>query len=80
MDEAMLDAERAMTHFLNLIATDPEIRAPARDDRQLEMGGDRGRPQVPAGQGRRQFDQPEGGPGDFVQKARTIRRYGAGSS
>ena len=35
-------------------------RARADHDRQLEVVGDRGRPQVRAGQGDRQFDQPQG--------------------
>ncbi len=35
-------------------------RARAGDDRQLEVVGDRGRPEVRAGQGDRQLDQPQG--------------------
>ena len=35
-------------------------RARADDDRQLEVDGDRGRPEVRPGQGRRQLDQPQG--------------------
>ncbi len=36
-------------------------RPRARDDRQLQVGGDRGRPQVHPGQGHRQFHLAEGG-------------------
>ena len=63
MDEGMLDSEQAMTTFLNLIATEPEIaRIPIMVDSSkwsvIEAG-----PQVRAGQGHRQLDQPEGGRG-----------------
>ena len=60
MDEGMLDSEAAMVRFLNLIAAEPDIaRVPVMID-SLEVVGDRGGPQVPAGQGHRQLDQPEG--------------------
>jgi 5-methyltetrahydrofolate--homocysteine methyltransferase len=60
VDEGMLDSERVMTTFLNYIATEPEIaRVPFMIDSSkwsvLEAG-----PQVRAGQGRRQLDQPQG--------------------
>ena len=51
MDEAMLDSKAAMVRFLNLIAGEPRDRARADHDRQLEVGGDRGRPAVHPGQG-----------------------------
>ena len=54
-------------------------RARAGDDRQLEVDGARGRAQVRPGQGRRQFDQPEGRRGRLPRsKARLVHRYGAG--
>ena len=60
MDEGMLDAEQAMTTFLNYIATEPEIaRVPIMIDSSkwsVILAG----PQVRAGQGGRQLDQPEG--------------------
>ena len=67
-----------MTTFLNLVATEPEVaRIPIMVDSSrwsvLEAGL-----QVPAGQGRRQLDQPQGGRGEFLAQARRIRRYGAG--
>ena len=55
MDEGLLDAEAAMTRFLRLIAAEPGHRQGAGDDRFVELGGDRGRAQVRAGQGRRQL-------------------------
>ena len=61
MDEAMLDSERAMTQFLHLIATEPEISRVPVVNRQLEVGGDRGRTPVCPGKARRQLDQPERG-------------------
>ena len=60
MDEGMLDGEAAMTTFLNLIADRARDRARPDHGRQLEVVGDRGGPQVRAGQGDRQLDQPEG--------------------
>ena len=56
MDEGLLDSEKAMTTFLNLIATEPDIAARAADDRQLQVERDRGRPEVRAGQADRQLD------------------------
>ena len=63
MDADLLDSEQAMTTFLNLIATEPEVaRIPIMVDSSkwtvLEAG-----PEVRAGQGRRQLDQPQGGRG-----------------
>ena len=63
MDEGMLDGVAAMRRFLNLIAAEPDIaRIPVMVD-SLEVLGDRGRPRVPAGQGRRQLDLAQGGRG-----------------
>ena len=59
----MLDSEAAMTRFLNLVATEPEIaRVPIMID-SSKWSRDRGGPQVRAGQVHRQLDQPEGGRG-----------------
>ncbi len=63
MDADLLDSEQAMTTFLNLIATEPEVaRIPVMIDSSrwsvLEAGL-----QVRAGQGRGQLDQPQGGRG-----------------
>ena len=53
-------------------------RPRADHGRQLEMVGDRGGPEVRAGQGDRQFDQPERRRrGRFAAQARLVRRYGA---
>ena len=46
--------------FCNLIAAEPRHRRRADHGRQLEVVGDRGGPEVRAGQGDRQLDQPEG--------------------
>jgi 5-methyltetrahydrofolate--homocysteine methyltransferase len=78
MDEALLDAERAMTTFLNYIATEPEIaRVPVMIDSSrwsvLEAGlkAVQGKPVVNS------ISLKEG-EADFLEKARRIRRYGAG--
>ncbi|MDZ7808899.1 MAG: dihydropteroate synthase [Arhodomonas sp.] len=44
MDEGMLDGDDAMTHFLNLVAAEPDIAARAGHGRLLQVGGHRGRP------------------------------------
>jgi 5-methyltetrahydrofolate--homocysteine methyltransferase len=78
MDEGMLDSERAMTTFLNYIATEPEIaRLPVMIDSSkwsvLEAG-------LACVQGKAVVNSIslKEGEEDFLQKAATIRRYGAG--
>ncbi|MBI3262486.1 MAG: methionine synthase [Acidobacteria bacterium] len=78
MDEGMLDSERAMTTFLNLVATEPEIaRIPIVIDSSkwsvIEAGLKcvQGKPVVNS------ISLKEGEE-DFLRKARLIRRYGAG--
>ena len=60
MDEGMLDSEQAMTALPQLHRHRARNRARAVHDRQLEVVGDPGRPEVRAGQAGRQLDQPEG--------------------
>ena len=63
MDEGMLDGVAAMRRFLNLIAAEPDIaRIPVMVD-SSKFSRHRGRPRVPAGQGRRQLDLAQGGRG-----------------
>jgi 5-methyltetrahydrofolate--homocysteine methyltransferase len=78
MDEGMLDSERAMTTFLNLIATEPEVtRVPVMIDSSrwsvLEAG-------LKCVQGKAVVNSIslKEGEADFLQKARTVRKYGAG--
>jgi 5-methyltetrahydrofolate--homocysteine methyltransferase len=77
MDEGMLDSERAMTEFLNYIATEPEIaRLPFVIDSSkwsVILAGLKcvqGKPIVNS------ISLKEG-EDDFLKKAATIRRYGA---
>jgi 5-methyltetrahydrofolate--homocysteine methyltransferase len=77
MDEALLDSEQSMTHFLNLIATEPEVaRVPVMIDSSkwsvIEAGLKcvQGKPVVNS------ISMKEG-EADFLDKARTLRRYGA---
>jgi 5-methyltetrahydrofolate--homocysteine methyltransferase len=77
MDEGMLDSERAMTDFLNYIATEPEIaRVPVMIDSskwsvlQAGLKCVQGKPVVNS------ISLKEG-EADFLAKAKTIRRYGA---
>jgi 5-methyltetrahydrofolate--homocysteine methyltransferase len=77
MDEGLLDSEQAMTHFLNLIATEPEIsRLPIMIDSSkwtvLEAGLKcvQGKPVVNS------ISLKEGEE-DFLAKARKAQQYGA---
>jgi 5-methyltetrahydrofolate--homocysteine methyltransferase len=77
MDEGMLDSEQAMTRFLNLVATEPEIaRLPFMVDSSkwsvLEAGL-----KCLQGKGIVNSISLKEGEADFLAKARTIRRYGA---
>jgi hypothetical protein len=63
MDEAMLDSQAAMVRFLQPDRLRARHRPGAGHDRQLEVGGHRGRPEVPPGQGHRQLHLAEGGRG-----------------
>ena len=77
MDEAMLDSEQAMTRFLNLIATEPEIaRVPVMIDSSkwsVIVAG------LKCVQGKAVVNSIslKEGEGDFLEKARVVRRYGA---
>jgi 5-methyltetrahydrofolate--homocysteine methyltransferase len=77
MDEGMLDSEAAMTTFLNLIATEPEIaRVPVMVDSSkwsvLEAGL-----KCVQGKGVVNSISLKEGEEDFLRKARTVRRFGA---
>jgi 5-methyltetrahydrofolate--homocysteine methyltransferase len=78
MDEGMLDSEGAMTRFLNLIASEPEVsRLPIVVDSSkwsvLEAGL-----RCIQGKGIVNSLSLKEGEEDFLAKARTVRRYGAG--
>src|SRR5262249_33850606 len=78
MDEAMLDSERAMTEFLNYVATEPEIaRVPIMIDSSkwsVILAGLKcvqGKPVVNS------ISLKEG-EDEFLRKAAAVKRYGAG--
>jgi len=78
MDEGMLDSEAAMTRFLNLIASEPEVaRIPIMIDSSkwsvLEAGL-----RCVQGKGVVNSISLKEGEEDFLAKARIIRRFGAG--
>ncbi len=60
MDEGMIDGVAAMTRFLQLLGSEPEVaKVPFMvDSSKWEVH--RGRPEVPAGQGHRELDLAEG--------------------
>ena len=78
MDEALLDGERAMTQFLNLVATEPEVaRLPIMIDSSkwtvLEAG-------LKCTQGKSVVNSisMKEGEEQFLAQAKRIQRYGAG--
>ncbi|MBP9111783.1 MAG: methionine synthase, partial [Polyangiaceae bacterium] len=78
MDEGMLDSVFAMTKFMNLIASEPEIaRLPIMVDSSrwsvLEAGL-----RCMQGKGIVNSISLKEGEADFLAKARTVRRFGAG--
>ena len=78
MDEGMLDSERAMTTFLNYIATEPEIaRVPIVIDSSKWSVIEAGLKCV-QGKGVVNSISLKEGEADFLHKARLIKRYGAG--
>ena len=78
MDEGMIDGVAAMTRFLQLLGSEPEVaKVPFMVDSSkwevIEAG-----PEMPAGQGHRELDLAEGRRGDIPRAgARTILHYGA---
>ena len=65
MDEGLLNSEKAMTTFLNLIAAEPDIaRVPVMVE-LVQILGDRSRSEMPARQGGGELDFHEGGRGRF---------------
>jgi 5-methyltetrahydrofolate--homocysteine methyltransferase len=78
MDEGMLDSEAAMTTFLNLIATEPEIaRIPIMVDSSKWSVIEAGLKCI-QGKGVVNSISLKEGEADFLAKARPIQRYGAG--
>ncbi len=79
MDEGMLDGPASMTTFLNIIATEPEIaRVPVMIDSskwEVLLAG------LKCVQGKSIVNSIslKEGEADFLEKARTIRRFGAGA-
>ncbi|MBI3450493.1 MAG: methionine synthase [Acidobacteria bacterium] len=78
MDEGMLDSERAMTIFLNLVAAEPEIsRLPIVVDSSKWSVIEAGLKCI-QGKGIVNSISLKEGEADFLAKARLVRRYGAG--
>ena len=78
MDADLLDAEQAMTTFLNLLATEPEVaRIPIMVDSSRFSALEAGLKCV-QGKGIVNSISLKEGEEPFLEAARTIRRYGAG--
>ncbi|MEZ4331974.1 MAG: methionine synthase [Myxococcota bacterium] len=78
MDEGMLESEAAMTRFLNLIASEPEVaRIPIMVDSSKWSVIEAGLRCV-QGKGVVNSISLKEGEADFLEKARLVRRYGAG--
>ncbi len=79
MDEGMLEGERAITTFLNLIASEPEIaRLPIMVDSSKWSVIEAGLKCI-QGKGIANSISLKEGEDDFLSKAKKIRRYGAGA-
>jgi 5-methyltetrahydrofolate--homocysteine methyltransferase len=79
MDEGMLEGERAMTTFLNLVGSEPEIaRLPIMVDSSKWSVVEAGLKCI-QGKGIANSISLKEGEDDFLAKARKIRRYGAGA-
>jgi 5-methyltetrahydrofolate--homocysteine methyltransferase len=79
MDADLLDSEAAMTTFLNLIATEPEVaRLPIMVDSSRWSVIEAGLKCV-QGKGVVNSLSLKEGEEDFLEKARAVRRYGAGA-
>jgi 5-methyltetrahydrofolate--homocysteine methyltransferase len=77
MDEGMLDSERAMTTFLNLVASEPEIaRVPVVIDSSKWSVIEAGLKCI-QGKGIVNSISLKEGEEEFLQHARLVRRYGA---
>ena len=77
MDEGMLDSEAAMTSFLNMVATEPEIaRLPVMVDSSKWSVIESGLACVQGKAIANSISLKEG-EDEFLHKARTVRRYGA---
>ncbi len=77
MDEGMLDGKKAMVHFLNLIASEPDIsRVPIMIDSSkweiIEAGL-----QCVQGKGIVNSISLKGGEEEFIRQAKLVKRYGA---
>jgi len=78
MDEGMLDSEQAMTTFLNLLATEPEAaRIPVMVDSSKWSVIEAGLKCI-QGRGIVNSISLKEGEADFLEKARLVKRYGAG--
>jgi 5-methyltetrahydrofolate--homocysteine methyltransferase len=78
MDADLLDGERAMTTFLNLVATEPEVaRLPIVIDSSRWSVLEAGLKCVQGKGGVNSLSLKEGEEA-FLEQARTVRRYGAG--
>ena len=78
MDADLLDAEQAMTTFLNLVATEPEAaRLPLMVDSSRFSALEAGL-RCMQGKGIVNSISLKEGEASFLEQARTIRRYGAG--
>jgi len=78
MDEGLLDSEACMTRFLNLLAAEPEIaRVPIMIDSSKWSVIEAGLKCV-QGKGIVNSISLKEGEADFLEKARAVRRYGAG--
>src|SRR5438046_7501628 len=76
MDEGMLDSEKAMVHFLHLLAAEPDIRVPITLDSSKWSVIEAGLKCV-QGKGIVNSISLKEGEAKFIEQAKLVRRYGA---
>ena len=78
MDEGMIDGVAAMTRYLQLLGQRARGRQGPLHGRLLQVGGHRGRPQMPSGQGHRQLHLAQRRRRrNSASNAATVLKYGA---
>ena len=77
MDDGLIDGESAMTRFVNLMVSEPDVsKVPFMID-SSEVPRRRGRPEVQPGQVHHELHLLKGGEEEFLKQATIVKRHGA---
>ena len=77
MDEGLIDGEKAMTRFLNLVSAEPSVAKRPGHDRQLELSVIEAGLKCVQGKSIVNSISLKEGEAKFLEQARLVRRYGA---